>query len=46
MTHQLVLLEELRDPVLQSLHNDMGHLSTDRTLDPVRTLFYRPRMAW
>ncbi|XP_029957362.1 protein NYNRIN-like [Salarias fasciatus] len=45
VTHQLVLPEELRAPVLQSLHNDMGHLGIDRTLDLVRTRFYWPRMA-
>ncbi|RXN03980.1 Retrovirus-related Pol polyprotein from transposon 412 [Labeo rohita] len=45
VTHQLVLPEELRAPVLQSLHNDMGHLGTERTLDLARTRFYWPRMA-
>lgn len=45
VTHQLVLPEELRASVLQSLHDDMGHLGIDRTLDLVRTRFYWPRMA-
>lgn len=45
VTHQRVLPEELRASVLQSLHNDMGHLGIDRTLDLVRTRFYWPRMA-
>ncbi|RXN11607.1 Retrovirus-related Pol polyprotein from transposon 412 [Labeo rohita] len=45
VTHQLVLPEELRAPVLKSLHNDMGHLGTERTLDLARTRFYWPRMA-
>ncbi|XP_037829581.1 uncharacterized protein LOC112450694 [Kryptolebias marmoratus] len=45
VTHQLVLPEELRAQVLQSLHNDMGHLGYDRTLNLVRTRFFWPRMA-
>ncbi|XP_058492814.1 uncharacterized protein LOC131464383 [Solea solea] len=45
VTHQLVLPEELRAVVLQSLHNDMGHLGIERTLDLVRTRFYWPKMA-
>lgn len=39
--YQLVLLSM----VLQSLHNDMGHMGIERTLDLVRTHFYWPRMA-
>lgn len=31
--YQLVLPEELQDMVMQSLHDDMGHLGIDRTLD-------------
>lgn len=45
VTYQLVLPEELRTIVLQSLHNDMGHLGTERTLDLVRTRFFWPKMA-
>lgn len=45
VTYQLVLPEELRSSVLHSLHNDMGHLGIDRTLDLVRTRFYWPRMS-
>lgn len=45
VTYQLVLPEDLRAPVIQSLHNDMGHLGIDRTLDLVRTRFFWPRMA-
>lgn len=37
VTHQLVLPDELRVPVLQSLHNYMGDLGYDRTLNLVRT---------
>lgn len=44
-THQLVLPAELRDTVLTSLHDHMGHMGVDRTLDLVRTRFYWPKMA-
>lgn len=43
--HQLVLPEELRDVVLTSLHDDMGHTGKERTVDLVRARFYWPRMA-
>ncbi|XP_024120881.1 uncharacterized protein K02A2.6 [Oryzias melastigma] len=42
---QLVLPEELRPIVLTSLHDDMGHLGVERTLDLVRSRFFWPRMA-
>uniref|UniRef100_A0A3B3H990 Gypsy retrotransposon integrase-like protein 1 n=1 Tax=Oryzias latipes TaxID=8090 RepID=A0A3B3H990_ORYLA len=42
---QLVLPDSLRNMVMQSLHDDMGHLGIDRTLDLVRTRFFWPRMA-
>lgn len=45
ITYQLVLPEELRTVVLQSLHNDMGHLGTERNLDLVRTRFFWPKMV-
>lgn len=45
VTYQLVLPEVLRESVLQSLHNDMGHMGIDRTLDLVRTRFYWPRLS-
>lgn len=45
MTYQLVLPAELRDTVLTSLHDHMGHMGVDRTMDLVRTRFYWPRMA-
>lgn len=41
-TCQLVLPREL---VLKSLHDDMGHLGVERTLDLVRDRFYWPRMS-
>jgi len=43
--HQLVLPAELRDMVLISLHDQMGHMGADRTLDLVRTRFFWPKMA-
>ncbi|KAK7921783.1 hypothetical protein WMY93_008685 [Mugilogobius chulae] len=45
LSYQLVLPEDLRLFVLKSLHDDMGHLGIDRTLDLVRARFYWPRMA-
>eukprot|EP00064_Thunnus_orientalis_P023816 superscaffoldBa00009410_g24077 len=44
-TYQLVLPAELRDTVLTSLHDHMGHMGVDRTMDLVRSRFYWPRMA-
>lgn len=44
-TMQLVLPEVLRSTVLQNLHDDMGHLGIERTLDLVRSRFYWPKMA-
>ncbi|XP_023181681.1 uncharacterized protein LOC111606158 [Xiphophorus maculatus] len=43
--YQLVLPADLRESVLHSLHNDMGHPGMDRTLGLVRARFYWPRMA-
>lgn len=43
-SYQLVLPAELHDTVLTSLHDHMGHMGVDRTLDLVRTRFYWPRM--
>lgn len=45
MSYQLVLPEELRPAVLTSLHDDMGHMGVERTLDLVRSPFFWPRMA-
>ncbi|XP_049332090.1 uncharacterized protein LOC111196705 [Astyanax mexicanus] len=42
---QLVLPEELREMVMKSLHDDMGHLGLERTLDLLRARFYWPQMA-
>ncbi|KAJ7998720.1 hypothetical protein DPEC_G00207810 [Dallia pectoralis] len=43
--YQLVLPEELREMVLTSLHDNMGHMGKGRTLDLARARFYWPRMA-
>ncbi|KAL0199310.1 hypothetical protein M9458_007850 [Cirrhinus mrigala] len=43
--HQLVLPETLRPLVLKSLHDDMGHMGVERTLDLVRKRFYWPKMS-
>ncbi|XDV44757.1 hypothetical protein PO909_012997 [Leuciscus waleckii] len=44
-SYQLVLPKELRSPVLQSLHDDMGHMGIERTVDLARTRFYWPKMS-
>ncbi len=43
--YQLVLPEVLRPLVLKSLHDDMGHMGAERTLDLVRKRFYWPKMS-
>ena len=45
LQHQLVLPHECRADVLSSLHDHMGHMGIERTLDLVRTRFFWPRMA-
>lgn len=42
---QLVLPRVLRQFLLTSLHNEMGHMGVERTLELVRSRFYWPRMA-
>lgn len=44
-SYQLVRPEDLHSIVLQSLHDDMGHMGIERTLDLARTRFYWPKMA-
>lgn len=44
-SYQLALPTSLRNTVLQSLHDDMGHLGIERTLDLVRTRFFWPKMS-
>ena len=41
---QLVVSASLRKQALKGLHDDVGHLSRDHTLDLVRSGFYRPFM--
>lgn len=45
VVYQLVLPKTLRAPVLHSLHNEMGHLKYERTLELVSSRFYWPKMA-
>lgn len=45
ITYQLVLPEELRSLVMSQLHDQMGHMGIERTLDLVRSRFYWPRMS-
>lgn len=44
-SYQLVLPPELREVVLTNLHDQMGHMGADRTLDPVSARFFWPKMA-
>ena len=43
--YQLVLPQSERDTALTGLHDDVGHLGRERTLQLVRSRFYWPRMA-
>lgn len=43
--YQLVLPQALRKPVLYSLHDEMGHLGTEKTLELTRSRFYWPKMS-
>lgn len=45
VSYQLVLPEELRPAVLTNLHDNMGHMGVERTLDLVRSRFFWSRMA-
>lgn len=42
---QRVLPEVLRTTVLKNLHDNMGHLGIERTLELTRSRFYWPKMA-
>ncbi|KAL6472418.1 hypothetical protein MHYP_G00186060 [Metynnis hypsauchen] len=42
---QLVLPQIYRQKVLMALHDDMGHLGVERTLEHLRNRFYWPKMA-
>lgn len=43
--YQFVVPKSLRPTILQCLHDDMGHMGLERTLDLVRSRFYWPKMA-
>ena len=43
--YQLVLPEQYRKEALHSLHDRMGHMGRDRTLDLIRDRFFWPRMG-
>lgn len=42
---QLVLPDSLRPTVMLNLHDNMGHLGVERTLELIRSRFYWPKMA-
>ena len=42
---QLVLPKEFREIVLKAMHDDLGHLGVERTVDQVRSRFFWPKMA-
>ncbi len=43
--YQLVLPQKYREVALEALHDSVGHMGVERTLDLVRTRFYWPRMS-
>ncbi|XP_036433704.1 uncharacterized protein LOC118812695 [Colossoma macropomum] len=43
---QLVLPEVYRLTVMKSLHDDLGHLGTERAVELLRKRFYWPKMAY
>ena len=45
LVYQLVLPEQFRERALQGVHNDVGHLGSERALHLARARFYWPRMA-
>lgn len=42
---QLVLPREFRQSVMQALHDDLGHLGQERTIDQLRSRFFWPKMS-
>lgn len=44
-TYQFVAPELLRSSILTCLHDNMGHMGLERTLDLVRSRFYWHKMA-
>ncbi|CAI5680231.1 unnamed protein product [Oreochromis niloticus] len=45
LVYQLVLPEQFRERALQGVHDDVGHLGSERALQLARARFYWPRMA-
>ncbi|KAL7824975.1 hypothetical protein SRHO_G00342600 [Serrasalmus rhombeus] len=43
--YQLVLPQRYRQKVMIALHDDLGHLGVERTLEHIRNRFYWPKMA-
>ncbi|XP_051503420.1 uncharacterized protein K02A2.6-like [Myxocyprinus asiaticus] len=43
--YQLELPADLCDMVMKELHDEMGHLGIERTLDLIRSKFFRPKMS-
>lgn len=44
-SYQLVLPADFREMVMKELHDEMGHLGIERTLDLVRSRFFWPKMS-
>lgn len=45
LVYQLVLPEQFRERALQGVHDDVGHLGSERALHLARARFFWPRMA-
>lgn len=41
---QMVLPKEFREMVMKAMHDDLGHLGQERTVDLLRSRFFWPRM--
>lgn len=41
---QLVLPRQFWEIVMRAMHDDLGHLGQERTVDPIRSRFFWPRM--
>uniref|UniRef100_A0A674P0H7 Gypsy retrotransposon integrase-like protein 1 n=1 Tax=Takifugu rubripes TaxID=31033 RepID=A0A674P0H7_TAKRU len=42
---QMVLPKEFREMVMRAMHDDLGHLGQERTVDLLRSRFFWPRMS-
>ncbi len=45
VVNQLILPREFREMVMQAMHDDVGHLGQERTVDLLRSRFFWPRMS-